>query len=135
MSRAEAEKALGKKLRLQSADPSTLSECANASSPDRNASYMFQKFRVVRVDVGKKGITTPEGLGVGSPEDALRSAYGARARFTAHPYGNGNGPNDWHYVSIHLSAERDLLFETDGKRVTSFRVGLPQAVSLIEGCS
>jgi hypothetical protein len=136
MTRTEAQKALGIKLKLQGEDPSTMGDCATANSPDERAWYMFQKFRVVRIDIEKKGITSPEGIGVGSSEAAIRKTYGRRAKFSAHPYGNGGGDaDDWHYVRVRLRADRDLLFETDGKRVTSFRVGIPNAVSLIEGCS
>jgi len=136
MTRAEAQNALGVKLKLQSEDPSSMGDCATANSPDHRAWYMFQKFRVVRIDIEKKGITSPEGIGVGSSEAAIRKTYGRRAKFSAHPYGNGAGdPDNWHYVRVRLRTDRDLLFETDGKRVTSLRVGLPNAVSLIEGCS
>jgi len=29
----------------------------------------------------------------------------------------------------------DMVFETDGKKVTSFRTGTVEAIALVEGCS
>jgi hypothetical protein len=129
MSKWDAEKALGVKLKLQGD-----AYCATAERPDRKAWYMFEKFRVVRIDVGESpsDITTVQGLGIGSTEISLRKAFGRRAIFTEHPYMSPGG----HYVTVHYRARhRDLLFETYEDKVTSFRVGLPDSVRLIEGCS
>lgn len=88
---------------------------------------------VVRADVDSTGVVTREGLGVGSPESALLSAYKGRVRVEAHPY---SGP-EWHYVIVTPSNDSThrMIFETDGKRVRSYRIGLRRAVEQIEGCS
>jgi hypothetical protein len=131
MSRAEVEKALGAKLKLQGADSPR--ECATADHPNGKAWMMFHEYRLVRIDIEKPGITAPEGGGVGTAETTLRKLYGKRAEFGMHPY--GDEPND-HYVTVALPAkDRLLIFETRGRRVESFRIGTRDAAPLIEGCS
>ena len=93
---------------------------------------MFQNYRIVRIDVERKGITTAEGAGVGTSEIQLKKIYGRKAVFSAHPYLDSEG----HYVTVLFPAQnRKLIFETDHGKVTSFRVGLPEPVEYIEGCT
>ena len=48
-----------------------------------------------------------------------------------HPY-DDNG----HYLRIDLKGTKySMILETDGKRVTSYRVGKSEEVGYIEGCS
>ena len=94
---------------------------------------MFQQGRVVRIDVNAPGISTASGIQVGSTEDDVKRAYGTRIRVEPHKY-----DPDGHYLEYLAvdAADRPfrLLFETDGRRVTSFRVGAVAAVALVEGC-
>jgi hypothetical protein len=129
MTKREAENVLGVKLKLQGD-----SNCATADRPDKKVWYMFEKFRVVRIDVDAKqaDITSEQGLAIGSTEKALKKAFGRNARFSEHPYMSPDG----HYVEIKFPGKnRLLLFETYHGKITSFRVGLPDSVRLIEGCS
>lgn len=43
---------------------------------------------------------------------------------------------DGHYIEIEIKGGKfSIIFETDGKRVTSFRTGRSPEVRYIEGCS
>lgn len=88
---------------------------------------------VVRIDVDTTGIRTREGIRVGTPEPDVVATYAGRVRVESHPY---SGP-EWHYVIVTPPSDSTfrMIFETDGKRVRSFRVGFRRAVDLIEGCS
>lgn len=88
---------------------------------------------VVRIDVDTTGIRTREGVGVGSAERDVLARYAGHVRVEPHPY---SGP-EWHYVIVTPATDSTfrMIFETDGKRVRNFRVGLRRAVDLIEGCS
>ncbi|GAA0539223.1 hypothetical protein FHS83_003682 [Rhizomicrobium palustre] len=140
MTTQAAEKALGQKLKL---DFSIAGEaCAPAwTTKSRLQGYylMVQDKRVTRIDIGlpKKAsghapILTPEGVGVGSSEAAVRKAYGKRLLIEPHPYLYDQG----HYLIVEDSDHKHgIIFETDTKRVTSYRTGLFSAVSYIEGCA
>ena len=128
MSRQDAEKALGKKLKVLGD-----ANCAIAVRPDKKASYMLVASRIVRIDVKAQnaGITWDQGLGVGSQEAALKKAFGSRAQFFPNRYVEGG-----HDVEVSFPAkDRLLLFETDHGKVTRFRVGQPKYVQWVEGCS
>lgn len=88
---------------------------------------------IVRIDIDSAGVITREGMGVGSAESALLSQYRGHVRVAPHPY---SGP-EWHYVVVtpRLDSTFRMIFETDGKVVRTYRVGLRHAVDLIEGCS
>ena len=128
MTRKDAEKALGKKLKVEGD-----ANCAMAARPDKKAFYMFVIGRIVRIDVKAKGagIAWDQGLGISSDEAALKKAFGSRAQFFPNRYVEGG-----HDVEVSFPAkDRLLLFETDHGKVTSFRVGLPKYVQWVEGCS
>jgi hypothetical protein len=88
---------------------------------------------IVRIDVDSTGVVTRERLGVGSLESALLTRYRGHVRVESHPY---DGP-EWHYVVVTPASDSTfrMTFETDGKIVRAYRIGLRRAVDLIEGCS
>jgi hypothetical protein len=131
MTMRQVERVLGKKLTINSLASEDEKECSQADRPgDSKASYMFHAYKVVRIDIGEKGIATPEGASVGTTESQLKEIYGPKATFSPHPYLDDRG----HYVKVQAPG-RELIFETEDGKVTSFRVGLPGAVELIEGCA
>ena len=106
--------------------------------------YMVQDGQIVRIDVRDQEIKTLSGLSVGSKEDEIQSKFKSKVRIREHPYGRGA-----HYVSVKVDGGNRLLFEThaqkriealdgqilfDDYRISSFRIGKPSTVSLIEGC-
>ena len=60
-------------------------------------------------------------------------AYGAGMRVDPYKY---TGP-EGHYLVTPATGDSTLrvLFETDGARVTRYRVGLGEYVALVEGCA
>ena len=125
-----------RKATLQGSAPrSPIDECsylATDALPD-GFTVMFQRGRVVRIDIRRAGLKTASGVGVGSTEDDVRRAYVARIETTLRKYTVG------HYLTYTTADEGDrglgMVFETDGARVTSFRIGTTEAVALVEGCS
>jgi hypothetical protein len=95
---------------------------------------MFQRGRLARIDVWNPGIRTIGGAQVGDTEARILELYGAGIKVTQHDY----PPVGAHYMIVTPVDTEDhayqMLFETDGAKVTRFRVGLKEAVALKEGC-
>jgi hypothetical protein len=97
-------------------------------------SLMFQDGRLVGVDVeAPAGTATRSGIRVGDPEAHVQRVYPGRIRVVPHPYDKAG-----HYLVFtprdRADANRLLIFETDGRQVTSFRAGLREAVQLTRSC-
>jgi hypothetical protein len=94
---------------------------------------MFLAGRVARMSVSQAGFRTASGAGVGDTEDRIKQLYPGRITVGPHPYVSG------HYLTYRPADPADrgygMIFETDGKKVTSFRAGTEEAIALIEGCS
>lgn len=96
--------------------------------------FMLDGTRVVRVDVDAGSpIRTVSGIGNGSTEAEVEAAYPGRVEVTPHPY---TGPTG-HYLTVTdpSAPGYSIIFETDGTTVTSYRSGLAEYVSYIEGCA
>ena len=93
---------------------------------------MIEGGRVVRLDVNSGSVPTAEGIRVGDTEDRVKSTYGNRVTVTPHTYTAG------HYLTVRTSAQSDsayrIVFETDGRVVTKYRVGTVPSVEYVEGC-
>lgn len=94
-------------------------------------SLMIKKDVLVRIDVfGEydKNIQTAVGVKVGDSEKKVKQLYPS---IKMEPYSY----EDQHYLTVTskdgLSA---IIFETDGKNVSTFRAGKFPEVSLVEGC-
>lgn len=90
---------------------------------------MFVDSRLVRVDVLEGDRRTVEGARIGDSEARIRELYGAGVVVSPHAYIDG------HYLTVAGPDSTAMVFETDGKKVLSYRAGLLPAVSWIEGCS
>jgi hypothetical protein len=94
-------------------------------------------WKIFRADVGEGSpIATISGIRVGATEAEVKAAYsGKGGSYTVgpHPY---TGPQG-HYLTYDADGKggKLLIFETDGKKVTSFRAGEEGAVQAIEGCA
>jgi hypothetical protein len=98
--------------------------------------FMFDNRRVVRVDVSSRSVAqTASGARVGDTEERIKALYPGRIRVEPHKY----DPETGHYLFFVPKDSSDkgheIVFETDGKRVTQFRVGFSSAKALVEGCS
>jgi hypothetical protein len=115
-------------------DDSPCAYLATEKLPDQ-IGLMFQGGRLARVDVWDPGIRTAGGAQVGDTEARILQLYGTRIQVTPHHY----PPVGAHYMIFTPddATERDwqMLFETDGTKVTQFRVGVKDAVARVEGCA
>ena len=84
---------------------------------------------VVRVDVTSADVRTSAHVMVGDTEAQVRTAYPGRVTVQPHKYTEG------HYLNVDLPSRRRIVFETDGKVVTRYRIGTRPQVDWIEGCS
>ncbi|MDR3528352.1 MAG: hypothetical protein P4L57_13850 [Rhizomicrobium sp.] len=100
-------------------------------------SFVVDRKILVRINVDyfsasskPRSIKTAAGVGLGSSEEELLSAYGSAAVVKPNP-----GDPSWHTVTIESPDHSNgLIFETDGKKVTSMRAGSYPAITLINGC-
>jgi hypothetical protein len=115
-------------------DDSPCAYLATSKVPEQ-VGLMFQGGRLVRIDVWKPGIRTSSGAEVGDTEARIRELYGAGLKVIAHHY-PPVGSHDMIVTPVDPS-DRDyqMLFETDGAKVTQFRSGLKAAVAQVEGCA
>jgi hypothetical protein len=123
---------------LLNENPTMKKECdfvypaVGAGIPD-GVAVMIVNGRVARIDVDTGSVTTEDGAKIGDTEDKLRSIYNGDLQVEPHKYLNGG-----HYMTVlgdSASAGKAIVFETDGKNVTSFRAGRLPEVKWIEGCS
>ena len=90
--------------------------------------------RIVRIETEDARYRTASGAGVGMTEAEITAIYGSAMRVEPHPY---TGP-EGHYLVYQARGEPyGMIVETDYEtgRAGSIRVGLWEAVQLIEGCS
>jgi hypothetical protein len=93
---------------------------------------MIVKGKVARIDIDTGSVATEEGVKIGDTEDRVKSIYGDELRVQPHKYIEGG-----HYMVVKgdsASAGKEIVFETDGKRVTMFRAGRLPEVEWVEGC-
>ena len=88
---------------------------------------------VVRVDVDSAGVRTPEGAQVGDAQARVLALYPGRVRDEPHHY---EGP-EGRYPIVEMPGDtlHRIVFETDGRRVTSYRAGRRPAVDYVEVCA
>lgn len=132
MTVASLERLLGaaKVDRIEDGDVCGYADFANLPE---GVSFMVARDTIVRANVDAAGVRTAEGLGVGSTEAEIKAVFGNRVTVELHPY---TGP-EGHYLVITDPSRPNfrMIFETDGKVVTSFRAGREPEVRLIEGCA
>ncbi len=93
---------------------------------------MIVKGKVARIDIDTGSVTTEDGVKIGDTEDRVKSVYGDELHVQPHKYIDGG-----HYLIVKgdsASAGKEIVFETDGKRVTMFRAGRLPEVEWVEGC-
>ena len=132
MTLAEAGAALGRELR-----PEGLSEDPNACQiyPDSGALYMAQQGRITRISAmesvaGHEAVRTAEGVGVGSSDAEVKSAY-PNAEEQPAKY---NPPPAHDLIVWTVPNERGIRFEIADGKVTHVHAG-DDSILLVEGCS
>lgn len=133
MTLAEAEAASGKQFSV-GYDSGFCAQVSPINGP-RGLSLMFIEGRLARFDVYEGTVETLSGIGAGSTEGDVFSTYSGRIRVEPHPYDPGGAGKYLIYEPEDAASKRySMIFETDGRVVTSFRAGEAEAVSYIEGC-
>jgi hypothetical protein len=109
-------------------------DCAYVDSKHipRSIGLMFAKGHLVRIDVFEGPTKTSVGAGIGDSEERIKCLYPGGIKMKPHVYVDGG-----HYLNYVPTGRSKfaIVFETDGRRVTSFRVGTLAAIALVEGCS
>ncbi|MEO9469967.1 hypothetical protein [Parasphingorhabdus sp.] len=114
--------------------------CENFGVADKwpVSSLMFEDGILTRVDFytpqpdepkSEKEVMTEKNIGLGSPVADALVAYGASLKQAPHPYLEDAGS----YLSW-SAGDHGIVFETDTKVITSFRIGTSNSVQYIEGC-
>lgn len=128
-SAGEARKALG----MPASSAKSSDECTYLDTKGRSRVYvMLVRDTVARLDVRDSTLTTEAGARIGDTESRVLELYRGRVRTEPHKYVDAG-----HYLVVASPSDsaRQLVFETDGKRVTSYRVGRMPEVMWVEGCS
>lgn len=129
MSEAKARSALG----MPATKGTGSKACRYLDTGGRSHAFvMLVRDTVARLDVRDSTLATDTGVRVGDAESRVKSLYAGKVTVQPHKYVQGG-----HYLVVSAPADstRRLVFETDGKRVTSYRVGRMPEVSWVEGCS
>ncbi len=108
-------------------------ECyyASPASGFEGVAFMMSGPRIVRIDVRSARYATDRGARVGDSEARIRRLYKGEYKVSRHKYFE-----EGRYIEVGAKGGRYLLiFETDGRRVTAYRVGRPEQVGYVEGCS
>lgn len=89
--------------------------------------------RVARIDIENDSISSDKGVRVGDSEERVKQLYGTGLIIEPHKYISG------HYLEIRSGTDsataKGLVFESDGKKVTTFRAGFWEPVRWVEGCA
>lgn len=113
---------------------------ARADEGPSGVAFMVTAGRIVRIDVlpsppetTRPAVATVSGIRVGSTEQEVKDAYPGQISVQAHPYLPSG-----HYL-VYTPTDPGLkglglVFETDGRNVTSFRSGQLGPVQLKERC-
>ncbi|HKV06674.1 MAG TPA: hypothetical protein VJ725_00965 [Thermoanaerobaculia bacterium] len=134
MSLEEATNAMGS--RLVRSDGQNGSEDCYYVEPEGGPpglSFMIVSGQIARVDIQNPAFESRSGARVGLTEEKVLSMFGSKIRVEGHQY-DENG----HYLIFEPADPQDknysMIFETDGKVVTTFRAGRLPEVAYVEHC-
>ena len=128
----KAERLLGVKLKIDNYLEDDTCRYFNIQNGP-SISFMTDHRVIVRMDVFAKqsGPATDRGAKVGDSEASVLAKYAGRIKVGPHHY---TGP-EGHYLRVYdAKGKVRVIFETDGKKVTGYRVGRDPAVEYVEGC-
>ena len=97
----------------------------------KNVAFMMDGRQIVRIDINGKEYSTDKGAKVGDTEAKIKRLYKGMYKVSPHKY-----IDHAHYIEVEMKGGKySIIFETDGKRVVTYRVGKPEQVGYVEGCS
>lgn len=134
MTRGEAESALGGPEGLRVPDPFEPDQECNYGYPamgPEGVAFMLINDVIARIDIENPAVLTSLGVFIGSEESEVLALYPGNVATQPHKYEDG------HYLIVTDPAKAGLayVFETDGTKVTRYRVGRQPEVEWVEGCS
>jgi len=133
MTIAEAEKAGGRAFERSDSLESGCNMVRLAGDSGKGPLFMVVDGKIARVDVTGPGIQTNHTVAVGDDEAKIAKVYPERVTVSPHKYTEG------HYVTVGPRTKADsgfeVVFESDGQRVTRYRAGRLPEVEYVEGCS
>ena len=104
------------------------------TSPKRgfkDIAFMMSGRRIARIDINSKEYTTDKGAKIGDTEARIKRLYKGMYKVYQNKY-----VDYAHDIEVEMKGRKfSIIFETDGKRVVSYRVGRPEQVGYVEGCS
>jgi hypothetical protein len=129
MTVAQASQALGTEL-VGKAEDGMDCYYVNPKQGFKGVRFMVTNGSVARIDIESKEYATDKGAKLGDTEDKIKSLYKG-IEVSPQKYDEKK-----HDMEIYSTDKKYLIiFETDGKRVTGFRVGKAEEVGYVEGCS
>ncbi len=113
------------------------SQCgfANPATGPKGLEFMVTEGRIARIDIlSNQKIMTLGGAKIGDSEARIKALYPKQLTITPHKY-----VPQGHYLTFVPKDDMDkqyrLIFETEGQKVTRFRVGQRPEVEFVEGCA
>lgn len=105
--------------------------CYYVDSPKlKGVRLMVTSDKIARIDISSNKYVTDKGARIGDTEDKIKKLYPG---INVYPQKYDEKKHD---LEISSGDQKYLIiFETDGRRVTSFRVGKTEEVGYVEGCS
>lgn len=95
----------------------------------KGVDFMVIEGKIARIDIAGKAYATDKGAKIGDTEAKIKSLYKG---IKVHPQKYDEKRHDMEVYS--RDKKYLLIFETDGKVVTGFRVGRVEEVSWVERC-
>lgn len=133
MTLAQAQDAAGRRLTAINPGFETCDFVYFEDDPARRVGFMVIDGVVARIDISDSAVATGKGIRVGDPESRVMEQYAGRVTVSPHKYVEG------HYLTVSPATTEnsgnEMVFETDGERVTTYRIGRVPEVEFIEGCS
>ena len=104
------------------------------TSPKRgfkDIAFMMDGRRIVRIDINSKEYATDKGAKIGDSEARIKRLYKGKYKVYKNKY-----VDYAHDIEVEMTGGKfSIIFETDGKRVVSYRIGKAEQVGYVEGCS
>jgi len=97
----------------------------------KDIAFMMSGRRIARIDINSKEYATDKGAKIGDTEATIKRLYKGMYKVYQNKY-----VDYAHDIEVKMKGGKfSIIFETDGKRVVSYRVGRTEQVGYVEGCS
>jgi hypothetical protein len=129
---AEAEAVLGQRLKSIGEGEGNCSY-VEPDGANKGMLFMVVDGTIARLDVQENiTIVTDTGAKIGDTEQHVLDVYKGRTAVQPHKY---TGPEGHYVLVLGADGKAQIVFETDGGKVVSYRAGRQPEVEWVEGCS